>query len=31
MNTALDRAEGAWAECAAVVDMIAACQAKADQ
>jgi hypothetical protein len=29
LNLALERAEAAWAECAAVVDMVAACQAKA--
>lgn len=29
LRQALDRAEAAWAECAAQVDMIADCQAKA--
>jgi hypothetical protein len=29
MNGALDKAEAAWAECAAVVDMIVDCQAEA--
>jgi hypothetical protein len=29
LNLALERAEAAWAECAAVVDMIAECQGKA--
>jgi hypothetical protein len=29
LNLALERAEAAWAECAAVVDMIYECQGKA--
>lgn len=28
MDAALDKAEGAWAQCAAVVDTIVECQAK---
>lgn len=28
MNTAIEQAEAAWAECAAVVDMIVDCQAQ---
>jgi hypothetical protein len=28
MNAAVDQAEGAWAQCAAVVDTIVDCQAK---
>lgn len=29
LNIALERAEAAWGECAAVVDLIVECQAKA--
>jgi hypothetical protein len=31
LRGALDRAEAAWAECAAVVDVIVDCQAAVDQ